>query len=50
MDLSLDPVFHAIAFSLDNHCFSMMEQTIQDSGGESAVVVKYLRPLFEDAV
>ena len=28
----------------------MMEQAIQDSGGKGAVVVKYLRPLFEDAV
>ncbi len=45
-----DAVFHSIAFSLDKDRLGMMEQAVQDGGGEDAVVVEDFRPLFEGPV
>jgi hypothetical protein len=40
-------VFHAEAFSFDDHRLGMMEQPIQDGGGQGAVLVEDLGPLLK---
>ena len=40
--LTLDLVFHTEAFAFDNHRIGVMQQPIQDSGGQGAVLVEYL--------
>ena len=40
--LMLDLVFHTEAFAFDNHRVGVMQQPIQDSGGQGAVLVEYL--------
>ncbi len=44
--LGIDAVFHAVAFPVDNDGFSVMEDAVEDRGGESAVVVEDGRPVF----
>jgi hypothetical protein len=48
--LVLDLIFHAIAFAFDKDGFRVMQQPVQDRGGQSAVVIKDLRPVFKCAV
>ena len=48
--LFFDLVLHAIAFPLDDEGFGMVQEAIQDSGGEGAVVVKDFGPIFESAI
>jgi hypothetical protein len=43
-------VAHAIAATLDDHGLGMMEQAVEQGGGQRAVVVEDLRPLFEGAI
>ena len=45
-----DAVFHAIAFALDEDGFGVMEQAIEERGGEGAVVVEDLRPVLIGAI
>lgn len=42
--------FHTIALSFDDDGFRMMEQTIQDCGGNGTVIVKDFRPMFKRTV
>ena len=46
----LDLVFHAIAFALDEDGFGVMEQAIEECGGERAVVVEDLGPVLVGAI
>ena len=46
----LDSFFHPIAFSFDQYGFSVMQQPIQDSGGQRAVVVEDFGPVLEGSV
>src|SRR6266487_4723976 len=48
--LMLDLVFHTEAFAFDNHRVGVMQQPIQDSGGQGAVLVEYRGPLLKGAV
>ena len=43
-------IFHAVAFSFNDHCFGVMEEPIQDGRGEHAVVIEDFRPLIESSV
>ena len=43
--LPLDPIFHAIAFAFDKDSFGVMEQAIEERGGERAVVVEDFGPV-----
>ena len=45
-----DAVFHAVAPPLDYDGFGMMQDAIQDCGGQGAVVVEDRRPVLEDIV
>ena len=46
MLLFVDAVLHAIALALDEDCFSVMEQTIEHSGGDGGIVVEEACPVF----
>ena len=47
--LMLDLVFHTEAFAFDDHGLGVMQQPIQDSGSQGAVLVAYLGPLRKGA-
>lgn len=42
-----DSIFHAITFPLDDDRFAMMEEAVEDGGGEGGIIVEDGRPLFE---
>ena len=46
----LDLVLHAEALALDGHCLSVMEEAVEQGGGERSVVVEDLGPFLEHAV
>ncbi len=48
--LPLDLVLHAKTFSFDDHGLGVMEQPIQDGGGQGAVMVEDRGPILEGAV
>ena len=48
--LLLDLVFHTETLAFDNHGLGVMQQPVQDGGGQGAVMVEYVRPLLEGAV
>ena len=48
--LRLDLVFHAVTGALDDHGFGVMEEPIEQRGGEGAVIVKDLGPFFKSAI
>src|SRR6266571_8985292 len=48
--LPLDLVFHAKTFSFDDHGLGVMEQPIQDGGGQGTVMVEDRGPILEGAV
>ncbi len=43
----IDSVFHAITFTFNDDRFAMMEDTVEDGGGEGCIVVEDRGPLFE---
>ena len=43
-------ILHAVAFARDGDGFAVMDETIQDGGCESGIVVEDARPLFIDRV
>ena len=45
-----DLIFHSIAFSLDQHGFRVVQQSVKDGRGQSAVVIKNFRPIFKGLV
>ena len=45
-----DLVVHAKAFAFDNHGLSVVQQSIEDCGGEGRVVVEDLGPGFEGLI
>ena len=45
--LLLDFIFYAVAFSLDENGFGVMQEPVKDGGGEGGVVVEDLRPVFK---
>jgi len=45
--LTLDLVFHTETFSFDDHRLGVMQQPIQDGGGQRVVLVEYLGPLLK---
>lgn len=45
-----DAVFHAEAGAFDEDGFAVMEDTVEDSGSDGAVVVEDARPLLEGLV
>ena len=42
-----DSVFHTIAFTFNDYGFAMMEDTVQDGGGEGGIIIEDSGPLFE---
>ncbi len=44
------PVFHAIAGALDDDGFGVVEEAVEDGGGDGAVVVEDGGPLLEGLV
>jgi hypothetical protein len=48
--LPFDLIFHAETLAFDDHGFGVMEQAIQDSGREGAVIVKNLGLFLEGTV
>ncbi len=49
-DFTLELALHAETFSFVAHGFGVMEQPIQDGGGQGAVMVEDLGPILEGAV
>ena len=43
--LTLDLVFHTETFAFDDHRLGVMQQPIQDGGGQRVVLIEDLRPL-----
>jgi hypothetical protein len=48
--LTLDLVFHAETFAFDDHRLGVMQQPIQDGGGQRVVLVEDLGPLLKGPV
>jgi hypothetical protein len=46
----LDLVLHAVAFPLDEDGLGVVQEAVEQSGGQGAVVIENLRPLLVDAV
>ena len=46
----LDLILHAIALPFDGDGFGMMKETVEDGGGQGAVIVEDLRPFLERLV
>ena len=45
-----DAVAHAVAGSLDDHRLGVMQEAVEQGGGQGAVVVEDLGPLLEGAI
>jgi hypothetical protein len=48
--LLLDLAFHAKAFPFNDHGLCVMQQPVEDSRRQRAVIVKYLGPLFKGSI
>ena len=48
--LRLDLTFHAKAFALNDHRVGVMQQPIQNGGGQRAIVVEDFGPLLEGPI
>ena len=48
--LTLDLASHAKAFAFDDHGLGVVQQPIQDGGGQGAVIVEHLGPLLKRPV
>ena len=46
----LDAVFHAVAFAFDDDGFGVVEDAVEEGGGEGGVVVEDGGPVFEGLV
>ena len=46
----LDAVLGAITLSFDNHCLGVMEEAVQDGGGEGGIIVEDACPVFVDLI
>jgi len=45
--IRLDLIFHAIASSLDEDGFGMVQESIENGGGEGGVVIEDLGPILK---
>ena len=46
----LDLVLHAVTFPFDDDGLGMVQEAVEECGGQRAVVIEDLRPLFEHAI
>ena len=46
----VDLVFHAVALAFDDECLGVMEEAVEDGGGQGVVVVEDAGLLIEGAV